>query len=487
MTVTAEKTKALKSVKWVSFGNVLPKLFSPITTVLMANLFIPSEYGTIGISNAFIGFLTLIQGLGFSDYVIREKNLTDEKLNTAFWSNVLFSGVLYLILLLLSPVIAHIYKNPELAKILPVISLNLIFNAFGFTALTLLRKNLEFKKLFIQQFAPMLITLCITVPLGYLKFGVWALVFGSLILTFLTNLYFVIQSKWRPKLIFNNEQLFSMLTFGRFVLFEKFQEYLYANIDVFLIGFFLDLKTLGLYTLARSWSWIIFGMVTNPMTEILYPAFQQFSDDAEKMGKQFLEVLRRMLFVTLPIMILICGFGAKAIMVFFPDRWAEAGMVLAFLIVGDGITKNFSLQRDLFKLLGRPDIYPKAFLVNFFYTLVCYPIAAKFGLIPFLVVRVGNDILYTVIQYFLTKNTFGLSGAQFSSVVGAPLLSGFLTVLVVAGVNSLFYFEIVHLSVITLGSSLLFSGLTFMLMYYMLDKVSLLKFRDEGKVVLGFK
>jgi len=481
------KNTSLKQVKWVSFGRVLPKIFSPITTILMVGVFTPSDYGVVGICSAFISFINLLQGLGLDDIIIKDQELTDEKITTAFWFNLAVSVFFYILLLAASPLIAYVYHNEELKKYLPVLGFNLILNTIGFVPWALLRKKLEFKKLFFINFAPLIISLCVTIPLGYLKYGPWAIVTGSVTLTLLTNIYFVIQSKWRPSFVFMKSEIKKNLKFGKFVIFERIQEYLYANIDIFLIGFFIDLRTLGIYTLAKSWSWLIFGMVTSPMTEILYPAFQKFSNDTKKMGKQFLEVERRMFFMTVPIFLIICAFASKTIAVIFPVRWAEAGLVLAFLIVGDGISKNFSLQRDLFKLIGRPDIYPKAFMINFIYTIICYPLGAKFGLISFLCVRVGNDILYTGIQYHLTRKIFGYSHEDFYKIIRSTLISGSIMLLIMVSLNYILHAQIVYLNIYTLGISLILSMLIYMVMYYVTDKTSITKYYGEGKVVLGIK
>jgi PST family polysaccharide transporter len=320
-----------------------------------------------------------------------------------------------------------------------------------------------------------------------MKYGAWAIVAGSLILTLLTNVYFILQSKWMPKFVFSKTEIYKMLNFGKYVVSERIQEYLYANIDIFLIGFFLDLRILGIYTLAKSWSWLIFGMVTSPMTEILYPAFQQFSDDTKKMGKHFLEVERRMFFITVPIFLLIAGFATKTIVLIFPDRWADAGLVLTFLIIGDGISKNFSLQRDLFKLIGKPDIYPKAFIINLIYTIIAYPLGAKYGLICFLYVRIGNDILYTTIQYVITKKTFGFSGTDFYKIIESTLFSGLILLVSIVSFNILFQYHIVSLNLVTLIIALLFSGSIYLLMYFLKDKTNMQKYFGEGKIVFGVK
>ena len=481
------KEKSLHSVKWVSFSQILPKVFAPITALLLVNVFVPKDFGIVGICGAFISFVNLLQGLGIDDYLMRTKELTDEKLNTAYWTNLGVSIIFYLLLVIVSPLIALIYKENDLIYFIPVLGLNLIINASGFVPWALLRKRMEFKKLFFINFAPLVISLSITLPLGYAKLGPWAIVAGQVTLTLLTNIYFLVQSRWKPKIIYNKNEVKNILSFGKFVIYERVLEFLFANIDIFLIGYFLDLKTLGIYTFAKSLSWLIFGMITSPMTQILYPAFQKFIDDKERMVHHFMEVERRTFFITVPIFILIGGFATKAIAVMFPVRWEEAGLVLAFLIVGDGISKNFSLQRDLFKLIGRPEIYPKAFLVNFFYALIFYPIAVKYGLIYFLIVRVGNDFLYTFIQYYLTKKIFGFSGSNFYKIINSTLLSGVMLMFSIVAITVLYNLYIIKLNLLTVFISLLLCSAVYLITYFIIDKSSIQKYYCEGKIIFNIK
>lgn len=481
------KEKSLRSVKWISFSQILPKIFAPITTILLVNVFVPQDYGIVGICGAFISFINFLQGMGIDDYLMRAQKLTDEKVNTAYWTNIGASLFFYFLLVMSSPIIALIYKQHDLIYFIPVLGISLIISAVGFVPRTILRKKMEFKKLFYINFAPLIISLFVTLPLGYAKLGPWAIVSGQVTLTLLTNAYFLLQSRWKPKFVYHITEVKDMFSFGKFIMFERIQEYIYANIDVFLIGFFIDIKTLGVYALAKSWSWLIFGVVTSPMTEILYPAFQKFIEDRQKMVHHFLEVERRMFFITVPIFLIIGGFATKAITVIFPARWETAGVVLAFVIIGDGIAKNFSLQRDLFKLIGRPDAYPKAFMINFIYTIVFYPLGAYLGLIPFLLVRTGNDVLYTVIQYYLTKNIFGFFSKDFFIILKPIVLSGVVILLNVILWNYLFNHHILRLNIITLTTSVLISVLFYLLVFYLKDRSNLQKFFNEGKIVFGLK
>jgi len=474
------KQKSLSQIKWVSFSRVLPKLFAPITTVLMVNVFTPSDYGIVGICGAFISFLNMLQGFGIDDYIIRMKEETELKIYTTYWVNFSISLILFLMLALSAPLIAHIYSEKSLIYFLPVLSINLLLNSLGFIPWAILRKRMEFKKLFFINFAPLLITISLTLPLGYLKFGPWAIVIGQITLTLLTNIYYLIQSRWKFKFMFDKAQLSEILHFGKFVSFERIQEYLYANIDVFLIGYFLDLKTLGIYTLAKSWSWLIFGMVTSPMTEILYPAFQKFGGDLDRIRDNFLEVEKRMFFVTIPIFVIISMNAVNLIHLIFPARWSETAVILSIIIVGDGISKSFSLQRDIFKLIGKPAIYPKAFLINFFFTLICYPIAAKFGLMVFAFTRVVNDLLYTGIQYYLSKREFKFTSNDFFTKLRPVLLSGLVMIL-----SNLLIMKFMPINILIVSLTLVLSALVYLVTFSRLETENFRKILIEGKMILG--
>jgi O-antigen/teichoic acid export membrane protein len=105
------KTHTLKSIKWVSLGILLPKFISPLTSIILASILLPSDFGTVSICITIVSFLTLIQGLGLSDFLLKSSDNPIEISLTAFWTNLIMSVILYLTLLISAPLLASAWDG----------------------------------------------------------------------------------------------------------------------------------------------------------------------------------------------------------------------------------------------------------------------------------------------------------------------------------------------------------------------------------------
>ena len=123
--------KGIKSIKWTALSSIIPQVLKPFLTIWLATLIDPSAYGLVAIAAVVIGFNRLVQGLGFSEYLISSKESDDVATNTAFWSNIILGLLMYILLVLLTPLIVHFYKIDDLTYILPVLGLMIIINSSG--------------------------------------------------------------------------------------------------------------------------------------------------------------------------------------------------------------------------------------------------------------------------------------------------------------------------------------------------------------------
>ncbi|MEM3062628.1 MAG: lipopolysaccharide biosynthesis protein [Nitrososphaerota archaeon] len=475
------KEITLKSVKWVTLAQILPKLISPIISVVLLTVFKPEDYGVIGICNAFISFFNMLQGFGFADFIIRMKDEDENTIYTAYWFNIFLSFVLFVILLILTPLIAYIYSEEKLIFYLPTLSLNLIINSIGLIPWAILRKQMQFRKLFYINFAPLIVSVIVTLPLGYLNFGPWAIIIGQITLTILTNIFYIKIKSWSFIFLFDKRKIKEIINFSKFVFFERLQEYIYENIDVFIIGYFLGLDILGKYVLAKSISLIIFNLINSNVNGILYPAFQKFSDDLVKIRKNFLEVEKRVFFINIPIIIFMTLNASNLITIIFPQKWVEVAPIISIILIGDGIAKSFSIQRDIFKLLGKPEIYPKSFLINLSFAILVYTIITQFGFILFLLAKVINDILFSVIQYVLSKRELKYKNNEFFNNLKPILLSALGMILF-----NILFIKFLPYNLFYIVLTLILSASIYLTFFYLLDRISFLNILKESKIILGF-
>ena len=111
------KGKTIKGTAWSAADAFLGQGVTFLIGLVLARLLSPAEYGLIGICMIFTTILTGIVDSGFSNALIRKKNVTDEDYNTMFITNMAISVLLFILLFFLSPLIAHFFSRPELVSL----------------------------------------------------------------------------------------------------------------------------------------------------------------------------------------------------------------------------------------------------------------------------------------------------------------------------------------------------------------------------------
>ena len=199
------KQNSAKSLRWSTLGAILPKIINPVISLSLINIIDSKEYGLLAIVTYIINFINIIQGFGFFEFIIKEKAKNEENdniLNSIFWSNLFFSVIIYIFIIIITPILSKIYQQEKLVQILPISSLILLINALQLINMSFLHKNMEFKKIFLLQTFPTIILFCITYPLAKMHYGVWSFVYSQLITGVLTIFLYFYFTTWRPKFFF---------------------------------------------------------------------------------------------------------------------------------------------------------------------------------------------------------------------------------------------------------------------------------------------
>ena len=456
----------IKSVKWTALGRVLPMALRPFLSVWLALILDPNAYGIVAIASVFIGLSRLIQGLGLSEFLIKAKKENEIEINSAFWSNIFIAIIIYLILVIASPFISTLYNIDQLEFVIPVLSLIIIFNSFGFIPQSILTKKMSFKKLFMIQIIPLLSLLAFTIPLAYLGFGVWALVIGTLINSFLENIFYLFFSKWNPKFIFSFEKFREMFQFGKWIVIQKNVEYFYYNIDLFLAGIFFNTYDIGLYSVGKNFIRMIYTSVNGPVGAIVLPMFSKLQADSKNFGNYLLSITKKLSFLNIPILVGLFIISEDLTSFLFKNKWDGLGTLMSVLVIGEGLSRNFWAHRDLLQILNRPEVYPKSILINLFVSLFLYLFLGNNDIATYALVFTINNIIYCILQILIIRVELKVNILDIlKSLLTSSICSSIMGILLFL---SLKYFPI-NLSLTYLIALVIISVLIFVSLMYLID------------------
>ena len=208
------KDKTIKGVGWSAADAFLGQGVTFIVGLVLARLLSPDEYGLIGICLIFTTVLNGIVDSGFSNALIRKKDVTDKDYNTMFLTNMVISIVLYVLLFISAPLVSDFFHREELVALVRATGLVLFFNALSITQVTILTKKIDFKTKTKASLVSAIISGAIGIAMAFMGYGVWALVAQQLSKQLVYTLCLWSLNKWWPKFTFYTKSFKYMWGFG---------------------------------------------------------------------------------------------------------------------------------------------------------------------------------------------------------------------------------------------------------------------------------
>src|SRR5690606_22186498 len=266
----------LGGVFWTTLEAVINRSFSFIIQLILARLLLPQDYGVVGMAIVFISFLEVFNDLGMSAALVqkKEEQLTPQHYDTAFWTGMVWGGILYLLMGVIgAPVVANFYNEKLLSSIIPIMSLTLLFNPVNLVHQAQLTRTMNFKKLAFINNTGNISAVIIALVLAFCGFGVWTLAFYSVARAVVSVPLYFMATRWFPTLIWKKELFKDIFGFGAYTTITAFFNKLTGNIDYLLVGKLVGASALGYYTFAFTITNIIRDQITAVLNKVLYPIY----------------------------------------------------------------------------------------------------------------------------------------------------------------------------------------------------------------------
>ncbi len=296
------KEKAVRSVGWLAFAKIVGQGFQLGVTIILARILSPNDYGLVGMAALMTGFLAYFNELGLGAAIIQKKELSDHELNSVFWFAILVSVFLYILTYAVSPFVEVFFKTAGLTLILRVLALDFIIAALKIVPLNTLSRAVDFRDISKSEVISFFVSGICSVMLALMGFGVWALVFGTLIFDACYTLLILLAVPWRIRWVFKFGEVAGMLTYGAAITGSRLLYYLYTSADTLIVGKVLGAGPLGFYSMATRLSRLAIDKISAVVNQVSFPVFSAVQDDVRSLSRSFLKVNRLIAMVTFPLM-----------------------------------------------------------------------------------------------------------------------------------------------------------------------------------------
>jgi len=115
-----------------------------IGIVIISRLLTPEEVGIFSVSMAIVALAHTLRQFGLSTYLIQEKDITKDRIRTAFGLAFVIAGSIGAVLVAASGLIAEFYRENGVREVLLVLAFNFLLVPIGAPALALLQREMRF-------------------------------------------------------------------------------------------------------------------------------------------------------------------------------------------------------------------------------------------------------------------------------------------------------------------------------------------------------
>lgn len=349
------KSRTLAGLRWSVAERLGNQLFQFLTSIALARLLEPSDFGLVGMILVFSGFAVSFADLGLGAALIQRAHVRPEHLDSAFWVNAAAGLCITLTMAAASPLIAAFYGEPRLARLTAFLSLAFVFSSLSVVQRAHLRKSMDFRQLAVVAWTGKLVVGAVGITLAFAGFGPWSLVINSVASSAVTTAALWLSSNWRPRFVFDRGALSELLGFGSHYFGFQVINYWLRNADNLLVGKYLGTVALGLY--ARAYTLLLLPVQLGAtLSQVMFPALSSIQSEPARVGRVYLRICQVTAFITAPMMFGLFAVAEPFVLVVFGAKWAPMVGLLRILSLIGFVQSIGTLVGNLFLSMGRSDL-----------------------------------------------------------------------------------------------------------------------------------
>ncbi len=425
------KNQVISGMFWKFAERFIAQGVSFVVSVILARILMPEDYGAVAVVGIFINLANVFITSGLNVSLIQKQDADETDFSTIFWCNLLISVLLYIMLFLAAPLIASLYRIPELTIVIRVFAVSLPVSAFQAIQTAYVSKKMQFRKFFFATIIGTLISAVVGITMAYNGFGVWALVAQSLTNTVIDTIVLFFTVRWRPRFVFSKERALPLIRFGYKVMLTDMIATVLNNLVSFLMGAKYTSADLAYYTKGTQVPHLVRNNIFTTVISVLFPAMSNVSDDKEYVKKLARRAIGLLSYLIFPMMIGILAVNRTLVIALFTEKWLGMTPYIAITCAEAILSVSPTVGFQAIKSLGRSDILLKNEVITkpvyFLFVLIgmfISPLAMALGML-------AASAYCCVVASAFVRKTVGYSlKEQLTDITRPLLLSGMMFVVV---------------------------------------------------------
>ena len=378
------KKKAMHGVFWRLCQQSSVQVSKLIISMILARLITPEEFGIVGMLMVFTALGRVFNDAGFGLALIQREHLTQDDICSVFYFNILMGASLTTLFYFCAPWIADFYKLPELKFIARVSGFTFLISSFGSVHSTLMEKSIDYKTLMKISLGASITSGVFGVFFAMHGFGVWALVYMSLIGGVMSCLLSWVFSPWRPTLRFSVQSLGSMFHFGSRVMVTSLVDTGFQQLNSLVIARVYSAADLGFVTRAKRLQQLSLQTILMSINSVLLPIFSTTQGDKERFHRGLKKTITMLAAINFPLFSGLAIISRSLIWIMFGEQWLPAAPYFSILCMSAFLVVIGSVNRSALLAVGESAKVLKISIVSKVSVIIGLLLSYRFGVMAIL-------------------------------------------------------------------------------------------------------
>jgi lipopolysaccharide exporter len=400
------RSAALTGFRWFGAARLIAEIAIFGSTLVLARLISPEEYGQAIVALAFYYVATSMFGEAFNTPLVQRKELERRHLEVAGLLSVLVGLALAAVFALALPPACEPIFGGAISELLPLLAPVFVLNSLTPVPRAILQRRLDFRPLGVLEVVPLLLGTAATVALAIGGLNAEAIVLGPLVQALVEAIALVAFA--RPPLPRWRRGSRELLGFGGPAGAASLVFSVWRHSDYAIVGARLDATQAGLFWRAYKLALEYQGKISGIMLKLAFPIYSR-TRDTERMLAIRSRIVRAHSAALFPLLAALIALAPTLIPLLYGPRWEGAIVPTQILAVAGLSAVVLTGTGPLLLAAGKPHVLLWANVGNAVTYLTMVLLVAPYGLVALCAGVVAFQAASFVAMHILLERTVGLS------------------------------------------------------------------------------
>lgn len=395
------------------------------TSLALAHLLVPSEYGVAGMAMLVVAIFTVFQDSGLHAALIQRREGIQEAVDSAV-AYTPFLGIFLLGLCVAgAPVAGHFFHRGEVTDLVRALGVVFLLRSISQVPAAVLQKELLFGRFTAVTLTGNLLQMAVVITFAARGAGAWSVIAGQIGYEAWCALLFWPLCPLRPHpRRASLRVLRELLSYGRHMVGTNVSGFVNSYVDVTVVGRLLGAAQLGAYTLGFQTGRQAVASVTYISNQVIFPAYSKLQDDLERFRRAYLRSLRFVCVISMPAGAGLAAISDVFVRVLYGARWSSAAPVLAIIAIMGAVLSVSATTGEVLKAANRPRLFFRLSLLQTSLVLVTVLSLYRFGIAAVAAALLISVSITAVACGYFVAQILGISSRDWVDAVLPSTISG---------------------------------------------------------------